>query len=459
MANEIALNTTMNVESVPAGEQPRLIYLLIDAKPGEGATSSAVPVNMAVVLDVSESMRLPVLTQKQFKELSELGVARQTVSDGVPVWTFKTIPEHIRKQAPSNLEAVQSAISDAATHFESSDRVSLVAFADRAEVLLRGLSGSEKSRLLDAVNELGTVTLGDQTEIGAGLQAGLAELSRAAAPDMVNRMLVLTDGFTLDPERVKGLAKQARASKIAVSTLGIGADFNERLLVEVADASHGNAYFARTPAEIPPAFAQELAAVQSVTVRGVEIEVKLSAGVELRRAYRVRPAISAVIDAKRKGRSVAVSMGDLDPANPPALLVEVIVPTQQRGTFRIAGISVNHTGPNGKMQVGATGDVVVRYSMSKEREEPNAAVMNTVEKVTAYVLQTRALNDMAAGNIGAATMRLRAAATRLLTVGETDLANAVEAEASRLEKSGQVSPEGAKEIRYATRKLTQRLDT
>lgn len=458
MANEIALNTTMNVESVPAGEQPRLIYLLIDVRPGAGATSSAAPVNMAVVLDVSESMRLPVLTQRQFKELSEMGVARQTVSDGVPVWTFKTIPEHIRKQAPSNLEAVQSAISAAAAHFESGDRVSLVAFADRAEVLLRGLSGSEKSRLLDAVNELGTMSLGDQTEIGAGLQAGMTELGRAAAPDMVNRILVLTDGFTRDPERVTGLAKQARASKIAVSTLGIGADFNERLLVEVADASHGNAYFARTPSEIPPAFAQELAAVQSVTMRGVEIEVKLSAGVELRRAYRVRPAISAVIDAKRKGRSVVVSMGDLDPANPPALLIEVIVPTQQRGTFRVAGISVNHTGADGTMQVGATGDVVVRYSMSKEREEPNAAVMNTVEKVTAYVLQTRALNDMAAGNIGAATMRLRAAATRLLTVGETDLANAVEAEAARLEKSGQVSPEGAKEIRYATRKLTQRLD-
>ncbi|HET6314539.1 MAG TPA: VWA domain-containing protein, partial [Chloroflexia bacterium] len=211
------------------------------------------------------------------------------------------------------------------------------------------------------------------------------------------------------------------------------------------------------PKDIPPAFQQELAAVQSVTLRNVDIQVRLSAGVELRRAYRVRPAIAAVVDARKQGRTVAVSMGDLDPANPPALLLELIVPTQPRGTFRIAGISVNHQTPAGS-QVAATRDVVVRYSMSKEREEPNATVMNTVEKVTAYVLQTRALNDMAAGNISAATQRLRAAATRLLTVGETDLAQAVEAEAARLESSGQVSPEGAKEIRYATRKLTQRLE-
>ena len=458
MANEVALNTTLNVETVPAGEQPRLLYLLIDVRPGPEAATAQAPVNMAVVLDVSESMRLPVLTQAQFKELSALGHVQQSVSDGVPVWTFKTIPEHIRRQAPSNLEAVQSAISKAATHFEERDRISLVAFADRAEVMLRGLSGGETSRLLEAVTQLSAQQLGDNTEIAEGLRAGLAEVNQAAAPEMVNRVLVLTDGFTRDPERVLELAKQARKAKYAVSTLGIGSDFNERLLVEMADASHGNAYFARTPSEIPPAFQQELAAVQSVTLRNVEIEVRLSAGVELRRAYRVRPAISAVVDARRQGRKVAVSMGDLDPANPPALLAELIVPTQPRGTFRIAGIAINHQVPGAGTQTAATHDAVIRYSMSKERENPNPTVMNTVEKVTAYVLQTRALNDMAAGNISAATQRLRAAATRLLTVGENDLAEAVQAEAARLEKSGQVSPEGAKEIRYATRKLTQRLD-
>lgn len=458
MVNEIALNTTLNVGSVPAGEQPRLVYVLIDVRPGAEAAAASAPVNIAVVLDVSESMRLPVLTQKQFRELAETGQANQTVSDGVPVWTFKTIPEHIRRQAPSNLEAVQSAIAEASAHIEEGDRLSLVAFADRAEVLLRGLDGSDKERLLSAATQLSKLNLGDQTELGAGLEAGLSEVERASALGHVNRVMLLTDGFTRDPDRVIKLAKQARSKGVAVSTLGIGADFNERLLVEVADASRGNAYFARVPREIPAAFAQELTAVQSITMRGIEIEVKLSAGVELRRAYRVRPAISAVVDARRKGRSVAVSMGDLDPANPPALLVEVIVPTHQRGTFRVAGVSVNHTDADGAVQVGATRDVVIRYSMAKEREEPNAAVMNTVEKVTAYVLQTRALNDMAAGNISAATMRLRAAATRLLTVGETDLANAVEAEATRLEKSGQVSADGAKEIRYATRKLTQRLD-
>jgi Ca-activated chloride channel homolog len=65
---------------------------------------------------------------------------------------------------------------------------------------------------------------------------------------------------------------------------------------------------------------------------------------------------------------------------------------------------------------------------------------------------------MAAGSVAAATQKLRAAVTRLLTVGEVDLAQAVQAEAARLAQSGEVSPENAKELRYATRRLTQRLD-
>jgi Ca-activated chloride channel family protein len=254
------------------------------------------------------------------------------------------------------------------------------------------------------------------------------------------------------------LARDARASGITVSTLGIGTEFNEKLLVDVADASMGNAYFARVPQEIPPAFGKELAAVQSITLRDVQIETKLSTDVELRRAYRVRPVIATSRGARRDGRTVTIPVGDLDPTNPPALLMEMVVPPQAGGTFRIARLSASYSGQDGTRAMGGASDVVLRYSLTKRREEPNPLVMNTVERVIAYTLQTRALDEMAAGNVAGATRNLRAAATRLLALGEVELARAAEGEAARLDQGGQVSPEGAKELRYATRRLTQRLD-
>jgi Ca-activated chloride channel family protein len=460
MVDRVELNCLLNVDTVPAGGELRLVYLLVEVQPDENAPPVQAPVNMAVVLDVSESMRLPVLSQEQFRELSQSGKVRQTVSDGVPVWTFTSIPEHIRRQAPSNLEMVQSAIARWAGYFSKADRISLVAFAERAEVLLRGVPGSDSGPLVEALSVSGSIQLGDETDIAAGLEVGLAEVQRvqAQAPGTISRALVLTDGFTRNTEGVMRLARQAREQGTAVSTVGIGTDFNEKLLVELADSSLGNAYFARVPQEIPTAFEQELMSVQSVALRHVQVEVRTSVGVEVRRAFKVRPAIAPARGALKEGRTLTVPVGDLDPARPPSLLLELVVPPQPGGVFRIARLSVSHGTQSGQREQAGARDVVLNYSTSRVQERPDPAVMSVVERVMAYVLQTRALDDLAAGNRAAATQKLRAAATRLLSAGEESLARTVQLEAERIERQGQASPEVAKEIRYATRKLTTRLD-
>ncbi|MDQ6695608.1 MAG: VWA domain-containing protein [Chloroflexota bacterium] len=456
MPDDIILNPRLNIATVPTSptsSEPRLLYLLVDISPGENVQPLEAPVNIALVLDVSESMRLPVLSQAQFRELQKMGHVNKTVSDGVDVWTFSHIPEAIRRQAPSNLDAVQSSIADAARHFEARDTVSLVGFADRAEVLLRGLPGSDTQRLLEAVAQLGGISLGDETDIAAGLEAGIEEVARSHTRGAISRVLVLTDGFTKEPEHVARLAAQARQSGIAVSTLGIGTEFNEKLLLDMADASLGNAYFARTPQEIAPAFASELAMVQAVSLRDVQVEVRLSTGVEVRRAYRVRPAIAPIRLGTGK-RVAGLPLGDLDPKNPHAILLELIVPPHPGGTFRVAHIEASHSDATGIRVSNVGNDIVVSYVAGGKLMQPDPAVMNIVERVTAFVLQTRALDDMAAGNPAAATQKLRAAATRLLTVGESDLARTVQLEAEQIESSGQASQSGTKEIRYATRKLS-----
>ena len=53
--------------------------------------------------------------------------------------------------------------------------------------------------------------------------------------------------------------------------------------------------------------------------------------------------------------------------------------------------------------------------------------------------------------MSAATQRLETVATRLLNLGETDLARAVLLEAGRLVRTGDLSTEGRKKIRYRTR--------
>lgn len=84
--------------------------------------------------------------------------------------------------------------------------------------------------------------------------------------------------------------------------------------------------------------------------------------------------------------------------------------------------------------------------------------MNVAEKVSAHNLQTRALQEAQAGNVTGATVKLQAAYTRLLAMGENDLAEATRQEIENLQRAGQVSPAGAKRLRYETRRLAEKTE-
>ena len=79
--------------------------------------------------------------------------------------------------------------------------------------------------------------------------------------------------------------------------------------------------------------------------------------------------------------------------------------------------------------------------------------MNYVEKATTFKLQTRALQASEVGDVANATRNLRAVATRLLNMGETELARAAVQEAENLEKNGRMSAAGTKKLAFDTRKL------
>jgi hypothetical protein len=68
-------------------------------------------------------------------------------------------------------------------------------------------------------------------------------------------------------------------------------------------------------------------------------------------------------------------------------------------------------------------------------------------------LQQRALTAAASGDAATATRLLRATATRLRELGEAELAAAAEREAAQVERNGQLSDIGAKELMYSTRRL------
>jgi Ca-activated chloride channel family protein len=87
--------------------------------------------------------------------------------------------------------------------------------------------------------------------------------------------------------------------------------------------------------------------------------------------------------------------------------------------------------------------------------QTDARLMNIIERVVAHKLQTQALDEASAGEIAKATRRLRAAATRLLELGETEMSQQANQQAQKIEQTGQVDLEAAQRMRYATKRLTE----
>ncbi len=458
MAGEpLSLAYAVNTPALPVTPYPRLVYLLLEIVGPTG--KGTLPVHLVIVVDLSDSMYFRLVTEEQFRSLARRGMLREVMVDGVPAWHSEGIPEEVLALFPRKIDRVKDALRIVVEQLRPVDRFALIAFAGQAKVLISTAPGSQKTRLLDALASLDLLQLGDETRIGAGMALGLEELRRGAAPGVAPRLLVLTDGFTMDEAECRQQSARARQHRIPISTMGLGGEFNEELMIPIADQTGGEAYLLEDADDIPAAFAQELGRAQAVRYRNLEVKLGLSQGVEVRSAYRVRPTI-APLETVNQGGSYSFLLGDLTEGEAPALLVELIAPPRPAGTYRIAQALLACDDPAG----GVAGqksriDIVVEYTPDLARAaQVVPRVMQVVEMLSAFHLQARAQADLAAGDVAGATRRLRAAATRLLEMGQADLAAQMEQQAADLERSGQADPQRTKKLRYETRKLTRKLE-
>jgi Ca-activated chloride channel family protein len=197
--------------------------------------------------------------------------------------------------------------------------------------------------------------------------------------------------------------------------------------------------------------------MHSVAATNLQVTTRLSAGVKPFKAYSTVPMIVDVTKKAVHNSTVVLDLGTLDGKKGQAVLIEARVPAQKAGQFRLGQAEVTFDIPSqGVKAKSIKTDLFVTFTGdASAAAKVNAQVMNLVEKVSAFKLQTRALTEAEAGNIAAATQKLQAAATVLLSLGEDDLAEAAEQEILGLKKNGTLSAAGTKKLEYGTRKLTQ----
>lgn len=128
------------------------------------------------------------------------------------------------------------------------------------------------------------------TNLSGGLIEGYSQVKKTMKDGFVNRVLILTDGLAnqgiTEPEKLKQLVHKKYADEgMALSTFGLGADYDERLLTLLAETGHANYYFIDSADRIPALFASELKGLLSVVAQNATAEISLPEGLTCEKVY------------------------------------------------------------------------------------------------------------------------------------------------------------------------------
>jgi Ca-activated chloride channel family protein len=408
MPGEVTLTHQVGKDYMPVTGGSQLAYVLVEMKPTEMMAQVRMPLNFALVLDHSGSMK------------------------------------------GAKLKNVKEAVKMVIDRLEPSDYVSVVIFDDTSQVIIPSMPCNDKPGMKAAIDQIRDA---GGTTMSLGMIQGLNELRRWNIPNAINRMILLTDGVTYgDSDRCRQLARDAAAAGISIHPLGIGSDWDEDLLDNVGHLSGGQpAEFIRNPTDALNLFQEQIQSAVDVAIRNATLILRLPAGVTPKKAVKVLPIISDLGPNVLSDRQVVIPLGDLEKDKPQSVLFELMIDPRQAGLFRIAQSELNYDVPITGM-VGESGreDIKVTFSNDANQTAPvNAIVMNFAEKANAHRLVTKVLDEYK--RTGKATTRLAPNVTRVL---DEETQNALE----QINQGAQISQEQVKSIGNKTRKLTQRLD-
>ncbi|MFH1463459.1 MAG: VWA domain-containing protein [Pseudomonadota bacterium] len=215
------------------------------------------------------------------------------------------------------------------------DRFALVSFDSDAQVRIPlGWATDEARR--GWLRRIAAIDAGGGTEMQAGLALGAEQLS--VEPGRAARTILISDG---QPNSRDGLDSQARGfarREVPLTTVGIGADYDEQLMASLADAGTGNFYWVQAQDDLAAVFSRELSTAQDTVATGLQVGLDLGSGV-------------SVVDASGYPVSVVGShatfdVGSLYASQHRSFWVTLRVPVGAEGSRDVAAASLAWSAPD-----------------------------------------------------------------------------------------------------------------
>ncbi|MEU4234634.1 von Willebrand factor type A domain-containing protein [Nonomuraea sp. NPDC026600] len=175
---------------------------------------------------------------------------------------------------PGRLDLVKQSLHTLIDQLAPGDQVSIVSFSDEAKVLASMTPLAARSELHAAVDQL---AVAGSTNLESGLVTGYEEAAKAFRPAATNRVILLSDGLanqgSTEWRSILDRVKEYAGRQVTLLTVGVGRDYGDELMEQLADNGDGAAVYVSTQEDADKVFAAQLPATIELRARDAKAQV------------------------------------------------------------------------------------------------------------------------------------------------------------------------------------------
>lgn len=181
-------------------------------------------------------------------------------------------------QSPDKLPLLKTALSMLVNELRPTDRVAIVVYAGAAGLVLESTPGSQKRRILGALEEL---EAGGSTAGSAGIRLAYEVAQRNWIDGGNNRVILATDGdFNIGPSsdsELRRLIERKREEGTFLTVLGFGTgNYQDAKMEQLADHGNGNFAYIDDVVEARKVLVTEMGGTLHTIAKDVKIQVEFN---------------------------------------------------------------------------------------------------------------------------------------------------------------------------------------
>lgn len=234
---------------------------------------------------------------------------------------------------------------------------------------------------------IATIEADGGTCISCGITGGAHEIAQSPITDGISRMVLISDGQATeglrDRSELSQLVAETATRGISISTVGVGLDFDEVTMAQLASVGRGNYYFVEDTRELDAMFRQELDGLGATIARQMRLVLADQPGTRIEEVYGY--------PHERIGDTVVIPIADMRAGESRKVVLRVSAAPKATGAMTITTVGLHwNRVSDGKTRRATT---AARAEVVEDVEAVAASIDVDTVQVIEQALTARALEE------------------------------------------------------------------